>query len=323
MKFLIIGCGSIGRRHLRNLHEIDGDGEFFVCDPDVDTIIKENDDLGYVKGYKNFDSLKEERFDGVLVCSPTSMHTGHAMGAIRNCKAIMIEKPISNIPDGVQQMIDECNRCDTIGMMAMCYRFNKIILEMDRVIKRNLIGRVYAAGVCIGQSLPTWHPEKNYASEYSARSDMGGGALLTTGSHVIDIIRLLFGEIVGWKFYVEKTSGLNINVDDLVVGVVKTNNNVFVSCQLDFLHVPKTSTIYVCGESGRIDCDLVGEKITIISGNGEETINIKGSLRNMYKEEARCFVNVISGAANVPCNLNDGLIVLNILNNIRNGSLCP
>ena len=79
MKFLIIGLGSIGKRHIRNLINLK------INPKNITGYDPRNDRIEEVKAYgvKNFisnlNTIKENEFDGAFICSPTSLHVKQAI----------------------------------------------------------------------------------------------------------------------------------------------------------------------------------------------------------------------------------------------------
>ena len=104
MKFLIIGLGSIGKRHIRNLLYLKvNPNNIWGFDPRQD---RKNEVINY--GVKNFvidlKNIKEKFFDGVYICSPTSLHIKQAIIVGKKIKNIFIEKPLDSNLNHINQL---------------------------------------------------------------------------------------------------------------------------------------------------------------------------------------------------------------------------
>ena len=78
MKFLIIGCGSIGKRHIRNLLSIGINSNYINAVDTRDDRLGEVRDLGINNIFKEIPNKKLNEIDCAIICSPTSMHIAQA-----------------------------------------------------------------------------------------------------------------------------------------------------------------------------------------------------------------------------------------------------
>ena len=105
MKFLVLGCGSIGKRHLRNLLSIGIKPEnIFAVDPREDRI-EEIKNLGignFSKDYNNI--IQEDKIDAALICSPTNLHIKQGIDLAKKNIHLFIEKPL----DGEILIFNQC-----------------------------------------------------------------------------------------------------------------------------------------------------------------------------------------------------------------------
>ena len=102
MKILIVGLGSIGQRHLRNINTILPNCEILVCRKKFSTpilnkkneIIKKNKLFKKLKVFKSYAKALNQTPDAVFICNPTSMHINYAIKAAEKSINIFIEKPL-------------------------------------------------------------------------------------------------------------------------------------------------------------------------------------------------------------------------------------
>ena len=169
MKFVIVGLGSIGKRHKQNLEQL-GD-EVIPCHRD--------DDLKQI--------LSSRRPDGVLICSPTSSHLNDATIALKHKLPVFIEKPLSHNLARLDQLRG------TI-LVGYCLRFDQSLRRFKKQIEKLDKAKIKSVKIVCQSWLPDWHPKSDYRQSYSAKKNLGGGVLLDL-SHEIDYALWFFGEV--------------------------------------------------------------------------------------------------------------------------------
>ncbi len=101
---LVVGCGSIGRRHAKNLKSL-GLRRLAFCDTNVEALQQCRKD---VEGelFSNYgEALGSFKPDLVLVCTPPVYHVEEALLALRARAHVFIEKPLSHESSGVEILI--------------------------------------------------------------------------------------------------------------------------------------------------------------------------------------------------------------------------
>jgi len=204
----------------------------------------------------------------------------------------LIEKPLSNGLENVDTLLETVKKNQVVAMMGQCYRFHDGFLKLKEILDSGLIGKIYHVGYFSGQYLPDWHPERDYRKEYSALKNMGGGVFLTSASHGFDNIQWLFGdieEITGWKM---KLSDLEIETEDAFFAIAKTEKNIIVQYQADFLQRKISNQIVVVGEKGRIDADFSKNQIVLeIAGSEKpEVVSYEPDQSKRYLKEMEHFL---------------------------------
>jgi len=109
-RVLIVGCGSIGRRHARNLKSL-GVRQLGFCDTSPKALQQCREELnGEVFGDYD-EALPKFKPDIVLICTPPVYHVEEALAALRAQAHVFIEKPLSHESSGIQALIAEARRC--------------------------------------------------------------------------------------------------------------------------------------------------------------------------------------------------------------------
>src|SRR5919202_203120 len=190
MKCLVVGLGSIGRRHARNWAAL-GLGEVLVCREHG----KEHPEpLGVdAQTFGDLDTALAARPDVVLVTNPTSRHIATARRAIQAGAHVLVEKPLGASLDGVDDLLRLAEAKTRVVAVGYNLRFHPGLARLRELLHTGAIGRPLFARAEVGEYLPAWHPWEDYRQSYAARRDLGGGAVLTL-SHELDAICWLLGQ---------------------------------------------------------------------------------------------------------------------------------
>lgn len=312
---LIIGAGSIGRRHTQNARTLGL--RTIVCDVDIERAKKLTEETGSEKYYADYKKACEDNpeITAAIVATPSQFHIENAKFLAERGIHIFIEKPLATAFEGINDLTRIIELKNVVVMMGQSYRFHEGYLFLKKLLNDGVIGKIYHVNLFGGQYLPDWHPTMDYRTEYAAQKKLGGGALFTSMSHLFDSIAWLFGEIdelSGWK---ARLSGLEMDVDDSVFCLIKTNQNVVVMCQTDFLQRISKHRMVVVGEKGTIDADFVAHKITVeIPGEQPSVRKYSFKPNKRYIEELAHFVRMVEdGVLKHPLDIYAGKRVAELL----------
>ena len=310
MNVLVVGCGSIGRRHIANLISLDDIDDIFVYSR-VDNVsgIFNNPRVKLVKNLNNID------LGFAIIANETYKHMDTAIALAQKGVNLFIEKPLS----GNLKRINELRRVAGKKKIKIFMGYNLRFLGCIKYIKEQLgkgsIGNLYFAKIEAGQYLPDWRKNIGYKDCYSASKRKGGGVSLDL-SHEIDYMRYLFGEPVSFKLVKAKVSALEIDSDDIFEAIYIFNNNFICSVHLDYLQKNKKRQISIVGSKGLLECDFVSKRLRIRKDNGQMMVKDKVKDFNIdktYKDEVKSFIDALINDRNAEVTLEDGVRVLELL----------
>jgi len=255
MNFLIIGYGSVGKRHASNLS---GLGVNCLIVDTKSSRLKEALEHGY-SVYDSLDSLdSSETFEAVVICSPPVFHVEQTIWALDRNKKIFLEKPI-----GIN--FKECNTILSLDFekifVGYNYRWNPQFIKLQKHIDRGLIKNPFFATFTIGMHLEDWHPWENYRDFFMSNKSQGGGALLDE-SHFLELIIEIFGIPLSVMAKQLKISSLEIDTDDYVSAQFLFHN-LLVEMRLDLFRRPHESFIQIYGEDSSITCNFLNKINTV------------------------------------------------------------
>jgi predicted dehydrogenase len=295
MKIAIIGCGSIGQRHARNLHEL-GIKDLLLVDSQIERTASVASELD-AKVFDVAAKAYEEKPEVAVICAPTSMHLRLAQEALQNNCHLFIEKPLSDSMDGVLPFVNAAEARKRVMLVGYNFRFDPIVNQVQEWLSQGKIGRVTSARFHFGSYLPWRHPWEDYRSGYGARRDLGGGAILDA-IHELDIALLLFGKPEVIYCAGGKYSDLEMDAEDLAE-ILMSYPNKIVSVHLDFIERPAARWYEIIGTQGRIEADLFSRTAKYFDGEKRQwtACDKCGTLEESYKSEMQHLLDCVAGKA--------------------------
>ena len=318
MRYLIAGLGSIGRRHLRNLAAL-GEQDIVLLRTQRATL-PEADLAGYPMETDLDRALRRHRPQAVIVANPTALHLQVAIPAARAGCAILLEKPVSDSLDGLDDLQAAVEAGGARVLTAFQFRFHPSLICARRLIGEGAIGRVISAHVHFGEYLPDWHPWEDYRRGYAARADLGGGVVLTQ-CHSLDYLPWLVGPVEAVWGMTGRLSDLEVDVEDTAEIGVRFRGGALGSLHLDYDQQPPAHRFDVIGTQGTLRCDMAEGTLNLYRA-GEKRWEAyplpAGWERNvMFMDEMRHFVQVARGEAQPACTLQDGIRVMKLVEAVR------
>jgi predicted dehydrogenase len=186
MKVLIIGLGSIARKHIVALRQIDANVEIFA--------FRSSPASPYMEGIINLydaEAISHYDFDFAIISNPTSEHINAINNLLLFKIPLFIEKPLAHTLSGLENMISHVNELGITTYMACNMRFMDCLQFVKHQVEKTSL-RVQEVNVYCGSYLPEWRADVDFRKNYSANASMGGGVHLDL-IHEIDYIYWFFG----------------------------------------------------------------------------------------------------------------------------------
>ena len=318
---LIVGSGSVGKRHAENFTRLGC--SVSCCDlredrqQELSSLLKKD-----VKTYFDIHSaLISERFDGVVICSPTSFHIEQAIAAIKTKTPVLMEKPLAVTLEEGRKLEIVAEKTNVPVLMGYTWRWWEPLRQVRKQLSEGVIGSVRHVQFHMSAHLADWHPWEAYQDFFMSKKNLGGGALLDE-SHWIDLMVWFFGMPDSLIGTVEKISDLDIETDDNVdiLAYYPDNKRIFV--HLDLYGRPHERFIRFVGEKGTLFWSSDPNEIRVTRGvDNEVVIEPFGCERNdMFKAVAKEFIDLLSGHREMTCGLKDGINVMKVIEAVRESS---
>ena len=299
MNVLVVGYGSIGKRHVDNLLKLRQIDQIIVCSNHHDSFQNhpEKEKLKLVRSLEELSPMMSHgrQFHFAIVANETYKHIETANVLANSGVHLFIEKPLSHsVKDAISlKKIAETKNIKIF--VAYNFRFLGAIQYIKNQISSGVIGSLYFAEIEVGQYLPSWRPLSDYRESYSARKEQGGGAASDL-SHEIDYMRYLFGDPVSWKIMKSKVSDLDINSEDIFKGIYRFSSGFLCSVHADYIRHNKKRGINIVGSEGTLECDFIKKYIKMQKNSGEISLIEDAHLFDVdesYRSELNHFIECI------------------------------
>lgn len=318
---LIIGSGSVGKRHARNFSAL---GCRISCtDPRLDRIAALSAETPIVGGFTSVeDALATTKFDGGIICSPPHVHVSQAEACLNAGLPVLLEKPVcSNLTDACR-LANTQKRMGVPLLLGYTWRWWPPLGRVRVLLDKQAVGALRHVRFVMSAHLADWHPWERYQDFFMAKRELGGGALLDE-SHWTDLACWMFGEPETVNARVEKLSDLDIDSDDNVDMVLTYQKGLRVSLHLDLYGRPHEKSITFVGEAGTIRWSADPNHVAVGHGmTGWDSVeHFKCERNDMFIAVAQEFMSMLSGECLARCTLADGVIVLRVIEAARRSSL--
>jgi spore coat polysaccharide biosynthesis protein SpsF len=261
-KAAVIGCGSIGQRHVRNLRKLgitdivavrSRQGHFRDLPPE----------LG-IREVATMDGLLAERPDFAIISNPTSLHLETIDRIVPNVKGIFIEKPIAASLDGVESLLHRFRESGTVSFVGYDLEFHPAVIVMRNLLADGELGEPLTLQCQVGQWLPNWHPYEDYRAAYYARAELGGGVIRTL-SHEIHLAQQLLGNFTSVCGMFPPHDSLPLEVDVIADVMSRHASGAVSQIHLDYLQRPAHRCGTIACTAGWIQYDLTNGQVTVQS----------------------------------------------------------
>jgi predicted dehydrogenase len=288
MNVLVVGYGSIGRRHVRLLNDLG-----------CNTALVSKHEIDYKPTYSKIEcGIEAHNPEYIVVSNVTSEH--HAtlvkLSQLKYAGVVLVEKPLFH------RLLGSGFKSFRQAYVAYNLRFHPVIQRLKSLLAGEKIISVMAYA---GQYLPDWRSGQDYRKSYSASKEAGGGVLRDL-SHELDYLVWL---LEGWERITAlggQLSPLEITSDDVSAISIVTPRCKVVTLQMNYLDRIAQRFIIVNTAEHTITADLIKASLNIDGLVEKFDVNKDMSYRIMHK-------SILDGSFGVLCSFDEGLDVLRII----------
>ncbi len=249
---LVIGCGSIGERHIRCFQKT---GRTEVSAFDLNRELLDAVTARYaVPAVESVESaLADPRLDIVLIASPAHTHVPLAIAAARAGKNLLIEKPLSISTDDHDTLLQAITENQCIAAMAYVYRFMPVFKQLKRWLEQNDLGDPKLAVLKGGQPFDEKRP--GYEKSYFTRHETGGGVIQDGLTHYTDLLSWFIGPCTSLVADAAHCRLPHVEVEDTVT-LLARHGEVLSTIHLNLWQAPSDFTFEIHFDKGSIKAEL-------------------------------------------------------------------
>ena len=259
MKSLVIGGGSIGKRHLQNLKTL-GVEQVGLVETDAQRIQAVACELGVTAFSCMMDEGLDWLPDFVVIATPTDLHCEQALDAIRRGFDVFIEKPLCHTAAGLFELVNESEKRGIVSLVGCNMRFHPGPAKVKELLKQDRVGKVLFTKIHAGSYLPAWRPETDYRQNYAASQETGGGCILDC-IHEIDLARWYLGDVQDVFCLAGHLSSLEIRTEDVAVLLCRHLSGALSEIHLDYVQRTYERGCQIVGEIGSIFWDFNDKQV--------------------------------------------------------------
>ncbi len=324
MRVGVIGCGSAGSRHSRNLAELGHTP--LLYDASREKAVRAASEAGNdAEVVADLQALFDAGLDACIVASPTHLHARHSLEALARSIPVLVEKPLATSTHEAKAVVDAAASSRTPVMVGYNLRFLTATRRAKEELASDRIGKPVAAAFRFGYDLRLWRPSTDYRATYSGARQTGGGILLEA-SHELDLAAWLLGPASAVTGRVIRTGILEGDFDDLALVVVEHEGGALTSHFLDMLSPTYQRSFEIVGEGGRISWDWsTGELSTEApraagAHAGRTTEQIPADLARSYVAEVAYFLDCVAKGEAPEPGPHEGLETLRLVEAVESSS---
>lgn len=291
---LFIGLGSIGSRHLKNLHTICAERGITLAADALRSSLNRPLRPGVAELLRaQFTALDAPaargHYDLAFITNPTSLHAETLQSLHGRAGALFIEKPIFSADQAgldPAALLDPGQKAYVAAPMRWC----GVMLALKNRLEAGADGRPYCARVLCSSYLPDWRPGVDYRTVYSAHKAMGGGVTIDL-IHEWDYLVDLFGTPERLYNLRGQYSELEIDSDDVSLYIAQYPG-MLAEVHLDYFGRGYRRSIELFTPSGSLVADFGAGTLTLPDGAVEaytEDVNAR------YLREMAYFLDYAAG----------------------------
>ncbi len=300
MNILIVGLGSIARKHIKSVNSLKINAKFYALRSKPNSL-KENK-------VNNIYSLSELLIkpDFAIISNPTSYHEKTIMKLINLKVPLFIEKPVLNNYQNASKISSLIKKNQILTYVACNMRFHPSIIFLKSFID-NFKPIINEINVYSGSYLPSWRENKNFRNSYSSSIKMGGGVHLDL-IHEIDYCRWIFGDPKEVNSIKRSVSSLKINSIDFAKYTL-LYDKFSLNLSLNYYRKDSKREIELVANNDTIIIDLLNNKV-LSKINNKVLFEGKYSIQDTYNKQMKYFISKINNKEHPVNSFDEGVKTL-------------
>lgn len=301
MRILIVGLGSIGKKHVNAIKFLHPLAEIFALRSNADA-----DNYPTVTSIYKLDEIASVAIDFALIANPTSEHKNTIEKLIEYGFPLFIEKPIYSTLD-IEDTVDTIIRKRITTYVACNLRFLDCIKFIKQKLPQMQNKRLNEVNVYCGSYLPDWRPNVDFRKTYSAIPELGGGVHIDL-IHELDYLYWLFGMPKGVKRNFRSQSSLSVSSFDYA-NYLLDYNGFCVNVVLNYFRREPKRNLELVFNDETWEIDLLKNQIIC---NSKTIFSSEQRIADTYQAQMEYYINCLNGKVNTFNTVSNAYDVLKI-----------
>ncbi|MCF6135578.1 Gfo/Idh/MocA family oxidoreductase [Thermoactinomyces vulgaris] len=246
IRYGIVGCGHIAKKHVAAIKAVEGAELVAVCDTNEERLSEFAVDG--VRGYTDLKDMLASDVDVVCICTPSGIHAPLTIQAAEAKKHVIVEKPMALTLEDADRMIDACEKNGVKMAVVHPNRFRPAVVELRKQLEQGAFGKIGHANATV-----RWNRNQAYYDQAPWRGTkaMDGGVLMNQAIHNMDLLLWMMGDIEEISSY-HATRIRNIEAEDTSVSVIRFKNGALGVLEAAVTIYPKNleESLSIFGEKG-------------------------------------------------------------------------
>ena len=333
----VIGCGAIARgSHFPAFEKLGNIRVKYACDLIIEKAEALKEKYSFVENaitdYKI--ALADDEVEAVYVLTHNLDHYEHTLDALRAGKHVLCEKPICVNEKMAQKMKQEADRCGKMLNIGVVNRYGNAVNILRDMIAEGKLGRIYHICCSFRAGL---HGIPGLGGPFTSKVASGGGALIDTGIHYLDIIEYVMGGITpknvtcdiyseigkdmkSYKYggmWSEDSSDIEggvYDVEEFATGYIRANgyNISFNGCWAQNLDASDRYIDFL-GTKGGARFDYSKKSLVFTDGETLEVSDLTPERNNFFMTQTEAFVESIRTGVKCRTNIDEILPVMSLI----------
>ncbi len=302
---LVVGCGSIGKRHARLLTER-REVQVLVCDPLPENLGQALEQAPGARGFSDFDTALAEGPDAVFICTPNHLHRPMAEAALRAGCHVLCEKPIADTVENAEAMVAAAEAAETMFTVGYSLRSHAGLRRLKELVDSGMCGNLVGGRAMVG----TYFTLMCATTPYRLTEP---NALIIDYTHLLDYLALLLGPIVRVSAECATLGDLPMMPRPNVFSVLLTHQSGALSqMHADYVQLPQRSQAEVYGDRAVLAYDFQEYELRIFTRDkpGYEVERVVTARDDIYRVQIAEFLQRIHGDRVPICSAREGLAAL-------------
>lgn len=309
IRIAVVGAGGIGGAHLKTYAGLSDQCEIVgIADINL-TAAQER--VGQFGGaaFADFEQMLDVvQPTAISICTPPNLHLPVAQAAAARGIALLCEKPPARTLAETQAIVDAATAGGSLLQFAFCHRFHQPVIQAQALIATGKLGKVVQIynrfGFRFGRAGNSWFTDAEIG---------GGGILIDTLVHSVDIFRALAGEVITVAASIS-TALPNIQVEDSASMLVTSELQVIGALTCSWVTPIAASEIRIFGTEGEAVIDYAQpDGLRYRLAEDKEWTQLPFDQPNRFQLQAQHFLHCVATGATPMLTGKDGLAVMRVI----------